>query len=101
MQGAESIDQNQPGSCKYFPFKVYSINANMIFGYSTVSNPPPSPVGQEQSSPEYKTHEININLVDSTDLPSTSKAALTSGHKQLISYDDDILDVNCGEMDLF
>ncbi|KAH8415934.1 hypothetical protein KR222_004324, partial [Zaprionus bogoriensis] len=81
LQGAESISQDQPGS---------------------LSNPPPSPVGQEQSSPEYKTHEININLVDGSDhLPSTSKAALSMGLKELVSYDDDILDVNCGEMDLF
>ncbi|KAM8712978.1 hypothetical protein ACLKA7_013321 [Drosophila subpalustris] len=80
MQGADSIDQNQPGS---------------------LSNPPPSPVGHEQSSPEYKSHEININLIDSTDLPSTSKAAMSAGLKEMISYDDDILDVNCGEMDLF
>lgn len=70
--------------------------------FVAVSNPPPSPVGHEQSSPDYKTHEININLVDSTDhLPSTSKAAATMGLKQLISYDDDILDINCGKMDLF
>ncbi|EDW08162.1 phosphorylated adapter RNA export protein [Drosophila mojavensis] len=67
-----------------------------------LSNPPPSPVGQEQSSPEYRTHEININVVDNTDLPSTSKAATAAASlKQLISYDDDIIDVNCGEMDLF
>ncbi|EDW02489.1 phosphorylated adapter RNA export protein [Drosophila grimshawi] len=81
LQGAESIAQIQPGN---------------------LSNPPPSPVGQEQSSPEYKTHEININLVDSADLPSTSKAALTAaGLKELVSYDDDILDVNYGKMDFF
>ncbi|KAH8297168.1 hypothetical protein KR044_005795 [Drosophila immigrans] len=80
FQGAESLNQNQPGS---------------------LSNPPPSPVGQEQNSPEYKTHEININLIDNADLPSTSKAAATAGLKELVSYDDDILDVNCGEMDLF
>ncbi|KAH8370899.1 hypothetical protein KR093_005510 [Drosophila rubida] len=80
LQGAESLNQNQPGN---------------------LSNPPPSPVGQEQNSPEYKTHEININLIDNADLPSTSKAAATAGLKELISYDDDILDVNCGEMDLF
>ncbi|XP_030559991.1 phosphorylated adapter RNA export protein [Drosophila novamexicana] len=80
MQGAESIAQTLPGN---------------------LSNPPPSPVGQEQSSPEYKTHEININVVDNADLPSTSKAASAAGLKELISYDDDILDVSCGKMDLF
>ncbi|EDW36114.1 GL17621 [Drosophila persimilis] len=69
-----------------------------------VSNPPPSPVGHEQESPEYKTHEININHVDNAELPSTSKAAALAssvGLKELVSYDDDFLDVNCGEMDFF
>ncbi|KAH8254570.1 hypothetical protein KR032_010946 [Drosophila birchii] len=88
MQGDELSAENQPGN---------------------LSNPPPSPVGagQEQDSPEYKTHEININLVDNSDLPSTSKAAAAAaaqgaaGLKELISYDDDFLDVNCGEMDFF
>ncbi|XP_034107125.1 phosphorylated adapter RNA export protein [Drosophila albomicans] len=76
-----------------------SLNQNYQPG--SLSNPPPSPVGHEQNSPEYKTHEININLIDA-DLPSTSKAAAaTVGLKELVSYDDDILDINCGEMDLF
>ncbi|XP_002074815.3 phosphorylated adapter RNA export protein [Drosophila willistoni] len=67
-----------------------------------LSNPPPSPVGLEQgSSPEYKTHGININLVDHTELPSTSKAATATKGQHLVSYDDDFLDVNCGEMDFF
>ncbi|XP_033252866.1 phosphorylated adapter RNA export protein-like isoform X2 [Drosophila miranda] len=69
-----------------------------------VTNPPPSPVGHEQESPEYKTHEININHVDNAELPSTSKAAALAssvGLKELVSYDDDFLDVNCGEMDFF
>ncbi|XP_020814590.1 phosphorylated adapter RNA export protein [Drosophila serrata] len=86
MQGDELSPESQPGN---------------------LSNPPPSPVGagQEQDSPEYKTHEININLVDNSDLPSTSKAAAAVHgaveQKELISYDDDFLDVNCGEMDFF
>ncbi|KAH8314401.1 hypothetical protein KR059_005335 [Drosophila kikkawai] len=86
MQGDELSAESQPGN---------------------VSNPPPSPVGagQEQDSPEYKTHEININLVDNSDLPSTSKAAAAAQGavelKELISYDDDFLDVNCAEMDFF
>ncbi|ALC40541.1 Phax [Drosophila busckii] len=79
MQGGESIVQHQPGN---------------------LSNPPPSPE-HEQGTPEYKTHEININLVENADVPSTSKAAAACGLKELISYDDDILDVNCGEMDFF
>ncbi|XP_039502281.1 phosphorylated adapter RNA export protein [Drosophila santomea] len=71
-----------------------------------LSNPPPSPVGagQEQDSPEYRTHEININLVDNAELPSTSKAAAAAQGaplKDLISYDDDFLSVNCGDMDFF
>ncbi|XP_022221640.1 phosphorylated adapter RNA export protein [Drosophila obscura] len=83
MQADELSAQSQPGN---------------------LSNPPPSPVGQEQESPEYKTHEININLVDNAELPSTSKAAALAASpalKELVSYDDDFLDVNCGEMDFF
>ncbi|KAH8353970.1 hypothetical protein KR067_006705 [Drosophila pandora] len=85
MQSGELRAESQPGS---------------------LSNPPPSPVGagQEQDSPGYKAHEININLVDSADLPSTSKAAAAtqeSGFPDLVSYDDDFLDVNCGDMDFF
>ncbi|KAI8038682.1 phosphorylated adapter RNA export protein [Drosophila gunungcola] len=75
---------------------------------ANLSNPPPSPVGagQEEDSPEYRTHEININLVESAELPSTSKAAAAAAAqgaplKGLISYDDDFLDVNCGDMDFF
>ncbi|XP_037714242.1 phosphorylated adapter RNA export protein [Drosophila subpulchrella] len=87
MQGDELREDNQP---------------------SNLSNPPPSPVGagQEQDSPEYRTHDININVVDTTELPSTSKAAAAAAAqgaplKGLISYDDDFLDVNCGDMDFF
>ncbi|XP_017015127.1 phosphorylated adapter RNA export protein [Drosophila takahashii] len=85
MQGDELREDNQPNN---------------------LSNPPPSPVGagQEQDSPEYRTHEININLVDTAELPSTSKAAAAAQGaplKELTSYDDDFLDVNCGDMDFF
>lgn len=80
----------------------------MLFVYIAVSNPPPSPVGNEQS-PDYKAHAINHVSSDadndaSQDKPSTSAsalAALTSPSKDLVSYEDDFLDVNCGEMDLF
>ncbi|XP_067630810.1 phosphorylated adapter RNA export protein [Eurosta solidaginis] len=74
-----------------------------------LSNPPPSPVGNEQS-PDYKAHAINHVTSDvdtdaaSPDKPSTSAsalAALTSPSKALVAYDDDLLDINCGEMDLF
>ncbi|CAD7013304.1 unnamed protein product [Ceratitis capitata] len=73
-----------------------------------ISNPPPSPVGNEQS-PDYKTHAINHVPSDadtdtSPDKPSTSAsalAALASPPKDLVGYEDDFLDVNCGEMDLF
>lgn len=85
---------------KYAYDEIREIHFKTSF-FLIVSNPPPSPVGQEQSSPEYKTHEININVVDNADLPSTSKAASAAGLKELISYDDDILDVSCGKMDLF
>lgn len=105
MQGDERSPESQPGNCKGLRVGNPSvINCPLP---STVSNPPPSPVGagQEQDSPEYKTHEININLVDNSDLPSTSKAAAAAqgavALKELISYDDDFLDVNCGEMDFF
>ncbi|KAH8277781.1 hypothetical protein KR018_006817 [Drosophila ironensis] len=69
-----------------------------------LSNPPPSPVGagQESDSLEYKAHGININVVQGGELPSTSKAAAaTLGHSDPVSYDDDYLDINCGDMDLF
>lgn len=87
------------------PNKAIILN-KLINSFRIVSNPPPSPVGagQEQDSPGYKAHEININLVDNADLPSTSKAAAATqeaGFQNLVSYDDDFLDVNCGDMDFF
>ncbi|XP_053963909.1 phosphorylated adapter RNA export protein [Anastrepha ludens] len=73
-----------------------------------LSNPPPSPVGNEQS-PDYKAHAINHVPSDADsdaipDKPSTSAsalAALTSPSKDLVGYDDDFIDVTGGEMDLF
>ncbi|KAH8402209.1 hypothetical protein KR009_010455 [Drosophila setifemur] len=109
MQGDDLGAENLPGNRKkalreYFVLQI-------IKHPSKVSNPPPSPVGagQEHDSPEYKTHGININLLDNAELPSTSKAAAAAsaavqgagGLKDLVSYDDDFLDVNCGDMDFF
>ncbi|XP_055838058.1 phosphorylated adapter RNA export protein [Episyrphus balteatus] len=66
---------------------------------STLSNPPPSPVGQEHS-PEYKSHAINeVCGEPSPEKPSTSKDVPIE--PELLSYDDDFLDVNCGDMDFF
>ncbi|KAH8284969.1 hypothetical protein KR054_003348 [Drosophila jambulina] len=105
LQGDKLSAESKPGNCKIV--RVGNSSVTNGSSPSTVSNPPPSPVGagQEQDSPEYKTHEININLVDNSDLPSTSKAAAAAQGaaelKELVSYDDDFLDVNCGEMDFF
>lgn len=102
LNSRKELAQIQPGNCKTVLYLSTINYSHLNYSLFVVSNPPPSPVGQEQSSPEYRTHEININVVDNTDLPSTSKAATAAASlKQLISYDDDIIDVNCGEMDLF
>ncbi|XP_017475513.1 PREDICTED: phosphorylated adapter RNA export protein [Rhagoletis zephyria] len=82
------------------------LGSNLENQSGNLSNPPPSPVGNEQS-PDYKAHAINHVPSDadtdaSPDKPSTSAsalAALTSPSKELVGYDDDFLDVNCGEMD--
>ncbi|XP_055917339.1 phosphorylated adapter RNA export protein [Eupeodes corollae] len=66
---------------------------------STLSNPPPSPVGHE-NSPDYKSHAINeVCGEPSPEKPSTSKDIPTD--PELLTYDDDFLDVNCGDMDFF
>ncbi|XP_075168686.1 phosphorylated adaptor for RNA export [Haematobia irritans] len=65
-----------------------------------LSNPPPSPEAAERS-PEYKSLPINFVTNDSVDLtekPSTSHAAVAN---DLQTYEDDFLDVNCGDMDFF
>ncbi|XP_013104903.2 phosphorylated adapter RNA export protein [Stomoxys calcitrans] len=65
-----------------------------------LSNPPPSPEASEKS-PEYKSLPINLvsnDTVDLTEKPSTSHAAVA---KELQTYEDDFLDVNCGDMDFF
>jgi len=70
MQGDERREDNQPSNCRRIPLKFLISFLIIYSSVSKVSNPPPSPVGagQEQDSPEYRTHEININVVDTTEL---------------------------------
>lgn len=68
-----------------------------------VSNPPPSPEAYEHIELDLKSIPINhVNHeedVDNSEKPSTSKACLQA--KTFQTYEDDFLDVNCGDMDFF
>lgn len=83
--------------------------------HSTLSNPPPSPVGDEnrEGSPDFEPQNVHVNvtspekaLVDQKDLiepelePTSSRPSLNP-EPQLQSYDDDYLDMTCDDMDLF
>lgn len=85
--------------------------------HSTLSNPPPSPVGDDhrEGSPDFEPQNVHVNvtspdkaLVDPKDLiesePESSTAPapiLNPEPPQLQSYDDDYLDMTCDDMDLF
>ncbi|KAI9577823.1 phosphorylated adapter RNA export protein [Glossina fuscipes] len=71
---------------------------------ANLSNPPPSPEAVQQS-PDYKSLAINhvSSEDDVTDKPSTSQHdhVIGTASKELLEYENDILDLNCGDMDLF
>lgn len=65
-----------------------------------VSNPPPSPEAVEQS-PDFKSlaiNHVNNDEVDLSEKPSTSHGLHP---KELQTYEDDVLDVHCGDMEFF
>lgn len=78
--------------------------------HSTLSNPPPSPVGYEnrEGSPDYHPQNVHVN-VTSPEKPHEAKEldAETENSRQdlaetqLQSYDDDFLNMTCDDMDLF
>lgn len=83
----------------YYITKVFE-NIN-VYLYFVVSNPPPSPEAAEKS-PEYSSLPINLvntDAVEEHEKPSTSHD--TAVAKELQTYEDDFLDVNCGDMDFF
>ncbi|XP_058818977.1 phosphorylated adapter RNA export protein isoform X1 [Topomyia yanbarensis] len=77
--------------------------------HSTLSNPPPSPVGDEnrEGSPDYHPQNVLVNVTspekglsdpkDQEPVPESSRQEPT----QLQSYDDDFLDMTCDDMDMF
>lgn len=84
--------------------------------HSTLSNPPPSPVGDDhrEGSPDFEPQNVHVNvtspekaLVDSKDelLEAESENLALQPPAQeppeLQSYDDDYLEMTCDDMDLF
>ncbi|KAI8128657.1 hypothetical protein FF38_10804 [Lucilia cuprina] len=66
-----------------------------------LSNPPPSPEAYEHIELDFKSIPINHVTNDDNDLeqhPSTSQGVKA---KTFQTYEDDFLDVNCGDMDFF
>lgn len=71
--------------------------------FVAVSNPPPSPVtnsGQE-NSPDYSAHAINHVNHDSSPEKIVARTLNDLDDESLSAYDDDVLDMNCDDMDLF
>lgn len=92
--------------------------------HSTLSNPPPSPVGDEnrEGSPDFHPQNVHVNVTspekphddpkehhhhhDPTSIPQSSHQnqpphQQQPGQAPLASYDDDFLDMTCDDMDLF
>lgn len=84
--------------------------------HSTLSNPPPSPVGDDhrEGSPDFEPQNVHVNvtspekaLVDTKDelLQAESENLALQPPAQeppeLQSYDDDYLEMTCDDMDLF
>lgn len=84
--------------------------------HSTLSNPPPSPVGDDhrEGSPDFEPQNVHVNvtspekaLVDPKDLIEAEPASSAprppqqEPPQQLQSYDDDYLEMTCDDMDLF
>lgn len=77
-----------------------------------MSNPPPSPVtdGNREISSDYDTHEIKhvVNMVSPEKLTNEEVLAdavaanvKTMQSTSAVSYEDDFLDMNCDDMDMF
>lgn len=92
--------------------------------HSTLSNPPPSPVGDEnrEGSPDFHPQNVHVNVTspekphddpkdhhDPASIPQSSQQqqqpqqppAPPQALAPLASYDDDFLDMTCDDMDLF
>lgn len=95
--------------------------------HSTLSNPPPSPVGDEnrEGSPDFHPQNVHVNVTspekphddpkehDPSSIPQSSQQnqppqqqqqqqqSAPQGQAPLASYDDDFLDMTCDDMDLF
>ncbi|XP_038112089.1 phosphorylated adapter RNA export protein isoform X1 [Culex quinquefasciatus] len=98
--------------------------------HSTLSNPPPSPVGDEnrEGSPDFHPQNVHVNVTspekphddpkeqlhhhhhhDPASIPQSSSHQQQQnpnptpqpGQAPLASYDDDFLDMTCDDMDLF
>lgn len=69
-----------------------------------VSNPPPSPVTDcnRENSSDFDTNDIQHVNVTSPEKSFTEKVTITAPQPpQPTAYDDDFLDMNCDDMDLF
>ncbi|XP_052896095.1 phosphorylated adapter RNA export protein isoform X1 [Anopheles moucheti] len=89
--------------------------------HSTLSNPPPSPVGEEnfEGGSDYESRNIHVNVTTSPDkallhtndtdkdsdaCPEDTCRLLPDGPtpmRSLASYQEDCLDITCDDMDLF
>lgn len=79
--------------------------------HSTLSNPPPSPVGDEnrEDTPYFHPDNVHVNMTspekvhsDGKDLdPEPAGSRENVAEPQLHSYDDDFLDMTCDDMDMF
>ncbi|XP_053696112.1 phosphorylated adapter RNA export protein isoform X2 [Sabethes cyaneus] len=78
--------------------------------HSTLSNPPPSPVGDEnrEGSPDFEPQNVHVNVTspekglnDAKELGPMPESSGLPTSPQLQSYDDDYLDMTCDDMDMF
>ncbi|XP_055541747.1 phosphorylated adapter RNA export protein isoform X2 [Wyeomyia smithii] len=78
--------------------------------HSTLSNPPPSPVGDEnrEGSPDYHPQNVHVNvtspekgLSDAKEMDPVAESTGLPRSPQLQSYDEDYLDMTCDDMDMF
>ncbi|XP_050077616.1 phosphorylated adapter RNA export protein [Anopheles maculipalpis] len=87
--------------------------------HSTLSNPPPSPVGEEnfEGGSDFEARNIHVNVTTSPEKPlhtadkdldvcpeDTCRLLLPDGPtplRSLTSYQEDCLDITCDDMDLF
>lgn len=67
-----------------------------------LSNPPPSPEASEQSLLDLESIPIN-HVTNDVDIDTADKPSTSHGIKANIlkTFEDDFLDVNCGDMDFF